>query len=159
VWQLTNGTWTQISLPTPETGATGHYIEGAACGPDGVCVAYGYVHGGTALWTLSNGVWTATLVPPPTGSTQADVWDVSCGTGGVCVLTGGYDTSATTSAGAVWVTRGGAWSVQPVPVPASAPAGTTTSAWWAACGWGPGAVCAVNGAAGTATLWTLTLDP
>jgi hypothetical protein len=105
-WALSGGTWADTAEPSE-----------ASCGVNGICAA-----ADGNLWTTA-GSWSGTTLPMPDDYAPGDVWEVppqtSCGS--VCAAVGTYLTNTTTGfsdRSIIWTLNGGAWSLQPAPIPA-----------------------------------------
>jgi hypothetical protein len=120
-----NGTtWSLQTTATP-SGAIDSVLNGVSCTSASACIATGYYENSTGttntLAEVWNGTtWTVQTTANPTGSTDSELYGVSCTSASACTSTGDYVTSggATVTLAEVW--NGTTWTIQTTANPTGA---------------------------------------
>jgi hypothetical protein len=121
--------WAVQSTPDPAGGAV-FAFDAVSCGSARACLATGsYFLGGnlTPLAAWWNGRrWTAQTVPLPAGAVGGSLIAASCASATSCVATGTSIAGTGQGAALAESWHGGRFTIEPVPVPASATTSTLT---------------------------------
>jgi hypothetical protein len=132
---LANGTWSSQEGALPADAATDttpthpqDYLYSVSCSTATSCVAVGQYTNTSGdqvayISTLANGSWSAMAAPQPadaaTGSPDSFLFGVSCASPAVCVATGQYTSTTTSTAGLLEVLSNGSWTGLRAPEPSN----------------------------------------
>ena len=131
--------WTAEPVPRPGI-AQGTYLFGVSCTSGHMCIAVGdYFYNEQGDDGCSDGIclalaerwdgtrWSLQAMPNPAGTTQVDLWGVSCASPTACTAVGSYTDAANQSLPLAERWNGKTWSIQPSVVPSGAHNGTLWS--------------------------------
>jgi hypothetical protein len=118
--------WTVQATPTPP-GVTDSGLLSVSCPTASTCVAVGLTSAGTTVGTIAmmwdGTTWSLSPLVTPTGATIVEAADVDCVSATWCKLAGTVGRADGTSFPWVATWNGTTWSLDTVPVPASATSG------------------------------------
>jgi hypothetical protein len=120
--ELSAGTWTSVSLPSP-AGGTSPFPQAASCVAPGSCVSVGsYQPGGggegSLSETLSGTTWTASALPLPSALPVASLTALSCTSTSTCVAVGNAYGADHAQDPFAEILSGTTWTTAALPLPA-----------------------------------------
>jgi hypothetical protein len=120
----TTPSWRVTPTPNP-TGEKQSRLEGTSCTSPTTCTAVGYYKNSSgarlALAEVWNGEeWKEQVTPKPFGSTESELYGVSCTSSSACTAVGSYLNSLGVAVPLAERWNGEAWSVQEPPSPTGA---------------------------------------